>query len=64
VKFLLVPLAIFAFVLFLIVLGAIGLGIAFAVIYLVGRIWRLLVYGGRAPVRLGRRIRGRRGDGT
>ncbi|HVQ57312.1 MAG TPA: hypothetical protein VMS60_00240 [Solirubrobacterales bacterium] len=59
-KFLLVPLAIFAFVLLLIVLGAIGLGIAFTVIYLVGRIWRLLLYGGRAPVRLGRRIRGRR----
>lgn len=61
-KFLLVPFAIFAFVLLLIVLGAIGLGIAFAVIYLFGRIWRLLVYGGRAPARLGRRVRGRRGD--
>jgi hypothetical protein len=62
VKFLLVPLAGLAFVLFLIVLGAIGLGIAFAVIYAVGRIWRLLLYGGRAPGRLGRRIRGRRGE--
>lgn len=59
-KFLLVPLAIFAFVLLLIVLGAIGLGIAFTVIYAVGRIWRLLLYGGRAPARLGRRIRGRK----
>lgn len=46
VKLLLVPLAIVAFVLFLLVLGAIGLAIAFAVIYLVGGAWRL-VSGGR-----------------
>jgi hypothetical protein len=55
-KFLLVPLAIFAFILFLIVLGAIGLGIAFLVIYLVGRLWRLVVYGGRTPARVGRAV--------
>ncbi len=61
-KLLLVPLAILGFIVFLIVLGAIGLGIAFLVIYLVGRLWRLLVYGGGAPVRLGRRL-SRRGRG-
>jgi uncharacterized membrane protein YvlD (DUF360 family) len=46
VKFLLIPLAILAFVLFLLVLGAIGLAIAFAVISIVGRAWRF-VSGGR-----------------
>ncbi|MDQ3724329.1 MAG: hypothetical protein M3335_00320 [Actinomycetota bacterium] len=45
-KFLLIPLAILAFVLFLLVLGAIGLAISFGVIYVFGRIWRLLT-GGR-----------------
>jgi len=47
VKLLLVPLAIVAFVLFLLVLGAIGLAISFAVIYVVGGAWRL-VSGGRS----------------
>jgi hypothetical protein len=46
VKFLLVPLALAAFVLFLLVLGTIGLAISFAVIYIVGGAWRL-VAGGR-----------------
>lgn len=59
-KYLLIPLAALAFIVFLIVLGAIGLGIAFLVIYVAGKIWRLLVYGGRVPVRLGRRVRGGR----
>jgi uncharacterized membrane protein YedE/YeeE len=45
-KLLLIPLAILAFVLFLLVLGAIGLAISFAVIYVFGRAWRL-VSGGR-----------------
>lgn len=45
-KFLLIPLAIIAFVLFLLVLGAIGLAVSFAVIYVVGGAWRL-VSGGR-----------------
>lgn len=45
-KFLLVPLAILAFILFLLVLGAIGLAIAFAIISAVGRAWRL-ISGGR-----------------
>jgi uncharacterized membrane protein YedE/YeeE len=42
VKFLLIPLAIIAFVLFLLVLGAIGLAIAFGIIYVVGGAWRLV----------------------
>jgi uncharacterized membrane protein YedE/YeeE len=50
VKLLLVPLAIVAFVLFLLVLGAIGLAISFAVIYVVGGAWRL-VAGGRSSGR-------------
>lgn len=41
-KLLLVPLAILAFVFFLLVLGAIGLAIASAVIYVIGGAWRLL----------------------
>lgn len=48
-KFLLVPMAILAFVLALIVLGAIGLGIAFVVLSLLGKIWRLLSRSERAP---------------
>jgi hypothetical protein len=47
VKVLLVPLAIVAFVLFLLVLGTIGLAIAFAVIYLVGGAWRFVSGSGR-----------------
>ncbi len=46
-KLLLIPLAIVAFVLFLLLLGAIGLAISFAVIYVVGGAWRL-VTGGRS----------------
>lgn len=46
-KFLLIPMAIFALVLFLLVLGAIGLGVAFAVLYVFGGLWRLLA-GGRS----------------
>jgi hypothetical protein len=46
VKFLLIPLAIVAFILFLLVLGAIGLAIAFAIISVIGRAWRF-VTGGR-----------------
>lgn len=48
VKILLIPLAIVAFIVFLIVLGAIGLGIAFAILALLNRIWRGLVWLGRA----------------
>ena len=42
VKLLLVPLAILAFVLFLLLLGTIGLAISFAVLYAFGRTWRLV----------------------
>ena len=41
-KLLLVPLAILAFLIFLLVLGAIGLAIAFAVLYVISRAWRLI----------------------
>ncbi|MGV1049278.1 MAG: hypothetical protein ACOYD4_12240 [Solirubrobacterales bacterium] len=41
-KILFIPVAILAFVLFLIVLGAIGLGIAFVLIAFVGKVWRVL----------------------
>ena len=46
-KLLLIPLAILAFVCFLLLLGAIGLAISFAVIYLVGGAWRLVSGGHR-----------------
>jgi uncharacterized membrane protein YedE/YeeE len=45
VKFLLVPLVILAFVLFLLVLGAIGLAISFAILYVLGGAWRLVSRG-------------------
>lgn len=45
-KLLLIPLAIIAFVLFLLVLGAIGFAISFAILYVLGQGWRL-VTGGR-----------------
>jgi Trk-type K+ transport system membrane component len=47
VKVLLLPLAIAAFVLFLLFLGAIGFAVAFAVIAAVGRAWRFLSRSGR-----------------
>jgi hypothetical protein len=42
VKLLLVPIAIVAFVIFLLVLGAIGFAVAFAVLAVLGRARRLL----------------------
>jgi hypothetical protein len=42
VKVLLIPLAILAFIIFLLVLGAIGLGIAFGALYALGAIARFL----------------------
>jgi hypothetical protein len=42
VKFFLLPAAILAFILFLIVLGAIGLGVAFILFSVFGRLWRLV----------------------
>lgn len=41
-KLLLVPLAIVAFVIFLLVLGAIGFAVAFAILAVLGRAWRLV----------------------
>lgn len=46
-KYLLIPLAALAVLVFLIALGAIGLAVAFALISTVGRIWRLLTGRGR-----------------
>ncbi|HET9677149.1 MAG TPA: hypothetical protein VFP21_06560 [Solirubrobacterales bacterium] len=46
-KLLLIPLAVLAFVVFLLVLGAIGLAISFAILAVLGRAWRL-VFGGRS----------------
>jgi Flp pilus assembly protein TadG len=42
VKVLFVPFAIAAFVLFLLVLGAIGLGVSMAVLAALGRVWRFV----------------------
>jgi Flp pilus assembly protein TadB len=53
VKVLLIPLAIVAFVVFLLVLGAIGLAVALGVIWFFGRIVRLLAW----PSRRARRRR-------
>jgi hypothetical protein len=50
VKLLFVPLAILAFLLFLLVLGAIGFAVAFAVLAVLGRAWRL-VSGGHSDRR-------------
>jgi Flp pilus assembly protein TadB len=41
-KILLIPVAILAFIVFLIVLGAIGLGVAFVIISIVRWIWRFV----------------------
>lgn len=49
-KLLLIPFAVIAFVIFLLVLGAIGFAVAFAVLAVLGRGWRL-VAGGRARTR-------------
>jgi hypothetical protein len=56
VKFLLVPLAVLAFVLFLLVVGAIGLMVSMAVISVAGWIWRGISGGGRLIGRGGRRL--------
>jgi hypothetical protein len=54
-KVLLIPIAIVAFIVFIIVLGAIGLGVAFLVIATVGKFFQLLGAGGRRVSRIGRR---------
>lgn len=53
-KVLLIPVAIVAFIVFLIVLGAIGLGLAFLVIATIGKLFALLGAGGRRVSRIGR----------
>jgi hypothetical protein len=55
-KLLLIPIAIIAFILFLVVLGAIGLGVAFIILAVLGRIWRLISGAGRGVGRAGRRV--------
>lgn len=44
-KFLLIPLGIAVFILFILVLGAIGLLISTTVLSLLGKLWRLLSVG-------------------
>jgi hypothetical protein len=56
-KVLLIPIAIVAFIVFIIVLGAIGLGVAFIVIATVGKFFSLIGAGGRRVSRVGRRQR-------
>ena len=56
-KVLLIPIAIVAFIVFLIVLGAIGLGVAFVILAVLGKIWQLLSGGARRVSRIGRRQR-------
>jgi hypothetical protein len=53
-KVLLIPIAIVAFIVFLVVLGAIGLGVSFIILATLGKVWRLLGGAGRAVSRRGR----------
>lgn len=53
-KVLLIPIAIVAFFVFLIVLGAIGLGVSFIILATLGKIWRLITGAGRVVSRRGR----------
>ena len=53
-KVLLIPIAIVAFLVFLIVLGAIGLGVSFLILATLGKIWRLISGAGRVVSRRGR----------
>ena len=52
-KFLLVPFAILALILFLLLLGAIGLLIAMTVLTALGRVWRFVSGTGRRRARSG-----------
>jgi hypothetical protein len=56
-KVLLIPIAVVAFIVFIIVLGAIGLAIAFIVLATLGKIWRLMTITARVISRRGRRQR-------
>jgi hypothetical protein len=53
-KVLLIPIVIVAFLVFLIVLGAIGLGVSFLILATLGKIWRLITGAGRVVSRRGR----------
>jgi hypothetical protein len=53
-KVLLIPILILAFLAFLIVLGAIGLGVSFLILATLGKIWRLITGAGRVVSRRGR----------
>ncbi|HEY1854047.1 MAG TPA: hypothetical protein VGG40_05610 [Solirubrobacterales bacterium] len=59
-KILLIPLAIVAFIVFLLILGAIGLGVAMTIITIVGKIFQLIARFFRLLSRGGRRLRLRR----
>jgi Flp pilus assembly protein TadB len=56
VKILFVPVLILAFLVFLIVLGAIGLGIAFLIIAFVGKVWRVVTRADRRRERREARV--------
>jgi hypothetical protein len=56
-KVLLIPIVIVAFIVFLVVLGAIGLGVSFLVLATLGKIWRMISGAGRVVSRRGRRQR-------
>jgi hypothetical protein len=56
-KVLLIPIAIVAFIVFLIVLGAIGLGISFIILATLGKIWRMFSIAVRVVSRRGRKQR-------
>ena len=53
-KVLLIPILIVAFLVFLVVLGAIGLGVSFLILATLGKIWRLITGAGRVVSRRGR----------
>ena len=61
-KLLLIPIAVIAFIVFLVVLGAIGLGVSFIILATLGKIWKLISGAGRGVGRGARRVsrRGRR----
>jgi hypothetical protein len=56
-KVLFIPFAILAFIVFIIVLGAIGLGVAFIVLATLGKVGQLIGGAGRRVSRVGRRQR-------
>ena len=62
VKVLLIPIAIVAFILFLLAIGAFGLLVSMAVISVFGQVWRGISGGGRLIGRGGKRV-GQRADG-